>query len=168
MWTISGKDLPLSWLRYLCPLSMTLFSVKHWCVGGRGKEYCHKASHSIRHGGLLGCPPSPPLHYLGVFGFTCRSVTSPQTLHVPHCDRLSLSSRVDSSQRARESATKCRRSVLSTAPLVYTQVFCGSSFSRASTGKVMLLTHSLFSLSRSNGGNVHGGLSHTLKVTSAL
>lgn len=95
-------------------------------------------------------------------------ITAPQIVHVPQNVCLRASCRVDSSQRTLVLAMTCPWRVLSATPLIYKEVPFGSFFPRASAGNLTLLTHSPFSLSRSNGGNHREGASHALQVTLAL
>lgn len=89
-------------------------------------------------------------------------VTPPQIVHVPQNACLGENCRIDSSQRTLVSAIE---RVLSATPLFYKQVLVGSFFPSSSAGNLVLLTHSPFSLSHSNGGNHREGVSHALQVT---
>lgn len=91
---------------------MTIFDDKHFLRRG---GCCHKVSHLIRHGVFLGCL----LNCLGMLHFSCRYLTSPQTLHIPWYDRLSASFGVESSWNTRMSAIKCPWRFFSATPLVY-------------------------------------------------
>lgn len=90
-------------------------------------------------------------------------ITPLQIVHVPQNICLRASCRVDSSQSTLVSAMMCPWRVLSATPLIW-----GSFFPSACAGNLMLLTHSPFSLSHSNGGNHREGASHALQVTLAL